>query len=996
MPRPSRLCAVAVLLAPAVWASPPAPPRPADSLSAMRVAEGLRVDLVAHEPLVRQPVAIEFDDRGRPWVIQYLQYPNPAGLVRVAVDRYSRTTYDRVPEPPPRGPRGADRITILHDDDGDGHYDRGTDFAEGLNLATGLAFGDGGVYVLNVPYLLFYPDHDRDDVPDADPRVILEGFGMEDAHSVANSLAWGPDGWLYGCQGSTVTARVRGVEFQQGVWRYHPPSDTFELFCEGGGNAWGLDFDARGELLYSTNHGGHVLVHGLQGASYVKAFAKHGALHNPHAYGWFDHAPHAGFRGGHVTVGGIVERGPSLPPRFRGGYVAADLLGHALRWHEIVPTGPTVATRDGGVLLESEDPWFAPSDVVVAPDGALVVADWCDARTAHPDPDADWHRDSGRLWRVAAEGARPAVPGDATTATPERLLADHGGSQWNVRRARRELARRHRSAPGSVAALLPTLRDKALDGRAGGAAGDDVAALEALWTLHCLEGLDEETALGLLDSPHAAVRGWTVRLLGDRGRLSERVAVRLDRLAEEEPDLRVRCQLACTAARLPAAQALPIVNAHVLRGADADDAWMPLLWWWAVERHAVSGREEVLRRFLRPTAWASPLARRHLLPRLLRRYAAEAGRAGEEAVLRLVDSAPGGEARRAAWEAVAAGLADRLPHEPLDPNGPLGRAVAAAWDDGAAPPPTALAVRVGHPPALGATRACAADAGAPAGERAEAWRLLGAAGDRASLGPALEAATADGDPVVRRAALACLAAFDDPRIPPALVARHASEPDASLRAAIRGLLLARPSGARAWLGAVDAGAIPAASTDAEELRGVALHGDPALDALVLRHWGRFGPATPEERLADIRRLSNDLRAAPGDAAAGAVLFARHCASCHRLFGEGGGPGPDLTHANRSDDGFLLASLVDPSVTIRREYLSVVVHTVDGRVLAGIPERSDASGLRLRDARNGIVEIPTADVAEVRESPVSLMPADLWRLFDPGQLRDLFAYLRRKE
>ena len=84
------------------------------------------------------------------------------------------------------------------------------------------------------------------------------------------------------------------------------------------------------------------------------------------------------------------------------------------------------------------------------------------------------------------------------------------------------------------------------------------------------------------------------------------------------------------------------------------------------------------------------------------------------------------------------------------------------------------------------------------------------------------------------------------------------------------------------------------------------------------------------------------------------------------------------------------------MTIRREYLSVVVHTVDGRVLAGIPERSDASGLRLRDARNGIVEIPTADVAEVRESPVSLMPADLWRLFDPGQLRDLFAYLRRKE
>ena len=107
----------------------------------MSVAEGLEVRLVAAEPMVRQPVAIEFDDRGRLWVIQYLQYPNPAGLKRVAVDRYSRTAYDRIPEPPPRGPKGGDRITILEDADGDGRADRAHDFVAGLNLASGLAFG---------------------------------------------------------------------------------------------------------------------------------------------------------------------------------------------------------------------------------------------------------------------------------------------------------------------------------------------------------------------------------------------------------------------------------------------------------------------------------------------------------------------------------------------------------------------------------------------------------------------------------------------------------------------------------------------------------------------------------------------------------------------------------------------------------------------------------------------------------------------------------------
>ncbi len=157
----------------------------------MTVPEGLEVQLVASEPMVRQPVAIEFDDAGRLWVIQYLQYPNPAGLKRAAVDRYSRTKYDRFPSPPPRGPKGADRITILEDTDGDGRADRAKDFVAGLNLASGLAFGHGGVFVLQVPYLLFYPDRDRDDVPDGDPDVLLNGFGMEDAHSVANSLTLG-------------------------------------------------------------------------------------------------------------------------------------------------------------------------------------------------------------------------------------------------------------------------------------------------------------------------------------------------------------------------------------------------------------------------------------------------------------------------------------------------------------------------------------------------------------------------------------------------------------------------------------------------------------------------------------------------------------------------------------------------------------------------------------------------------------------------------------
>src|SRR3954449_11905047 len=305
------------------WASaqPPGGFPPEEAARRMVVPKGFHVELFASEPMVRQPLTIQFDERGRAWVIEYLQYPVPAGLKPVTVDQYLRTEYDKVPEPPPRGVRGADRIKILEDTDGDGKADKETVFVEGLNLASGLAVGHGGVFVGQAPYLLFYPDKDHDDKPDGDPEVLLSGFGLQDAHATVNSLAWGPDGWLYGAQGSTVTARIRGVEFQQGIWRYHPRTHAFELFAEGGGNTWGLDFDAAGNAFASSN-GGYITFHMEQGGYYVKGFAKHGPLHNPHAYGYFGPIAYEGAKqGGHVTPGGIIYHGDAYPAQFRGTFI---------------------------------------------------------------------------------------------------------------------------------------------------------------------------------------------------------------------------------------------------------------------------------------------------------------------------------------------------------------------------------------------------------------------------------------------------------------------------------------------------------------------------------------------------------------------------------------------------------------------------------------------------------------------------------------------------
>jgi len=307
-------------------------------------------------------------------------------LIVEQVDQYLRTVYDRIPEPPPNGPKGADRITILDDPDENGRYRKAKDFHVGLNLATGMCLGHVGVFVAQSPYLLFYRIKPGTDEPDGDPEVLLEGFGMEDSHAFPNSLQWGPDGWLYGAQGSTVTAKIRGIEFQQGIWRYHPRTKEFELFAEGGGNTWGVDFDRHGNIIAGTNFGASVALHQVQGGYYVKGFGKHGPLHNPYTFGYFEHLPCQGFKGGHVTCGGVLYTADAFPEKYRNQYVAANLLSNAIYWHALESNGSSFTSKFGGDLLTTNDTWFRPVDLLVGPDGAVYIADWCDKRANHVDP----------------------------------------------------------------------------------------------------------------------------------------------------------------------------------------------------------------------------------------------------------------------------------------------------------------------------------------------------------------------------------------------------------------------------------------------------------------------------------------------------------------------------------------------------------------------------------------------------------------------------------
>lgn len=990
---------------------------PAAAVKRMTVAPGFDVRLVASEPQMAQPVCIEFDDRGRLWVVQYLQYPNPAGLKRVKVDRYFRTVYDRVPEPPPRGPKGADRVTILEDTDGDGVTDRTRDFVHGLNLATSIAFGHGGVFVMQAPYLLFYADRDGDDVPDGDPEVLLSGFGIEDAQSFANSLLFGPDGWLYGCQGSTVTANVRGLEFQQAIWRYHPLSRRFELFTEGGGNMWGLDYDQDGELLASTNGGGGVpawsfdaappfpgryvsyrMIHMVQGAYYAKAFAKHGELHNPYTFGHFDRVPAASYKGFHVTPGGTVYLGDTFPAEYRGRFVANDLLEHTVQWSGVEPWGTTFKGAFNGHLLVANDTWFAPADTMLGPDGAVYIADWSDQRMSHPDPDAEWDRSNGRIYRIqwgatsagsAAKRFAEIVPGGAISrlSTPALIQLLAQPNNWYVRKARRALA--DRRDPAGYEPLRATIA----------AGGDGQLVLESFWALYASGGADEDYLRAQLSHASPRIRRWAVRLLGDAPAIAPASDAALLALAQTERDARVRSQLASTAARLQPEAGLRVAHAVAAQDRDGADPFVPLLLWWAVERHAIAGRAVALELFNQRDTWASATARQSLLPRLIRRYAAEGTPAAWAASGALLAGIPAGETRAPLLAALELGLRQRAATAARPRLTDLPTVLAAQllndWrDDTREETSLRLLAWLGHEPARRRAQAMIADQTTPVALRTAMLRIVSDPVRPADVELFLRLLESTEPEAIRLAAIDALQQIDSPQVTTRLLNSYAQLAPA-LRARVRTALLSRPASARVLLEQVDSGAMPAKEISPAEIRAIESFSEPRLEALARKHWGKV-KTTSEEKLSIARRFSNDLNSMrdkpPGDPRRGAGLFQQLCAACHLFHGEGGKIGPDLTTANRRDREFMLLSLVDPSAVIRKEFLNYTVKTRDGRQLQGFVAEETAGAVTLSDASGARTTVPRDAIAAMEDSGVSLMPEGLLDALSPQQLRDLFSYL----
>ena len=966
--------------------SAPRAPAPEEALKQIHVAEGLELQLFASEPLVQQPVSISFDDRGRMWVLDYIQYPNPNGLKATAVDQYLRTKYDRVPDPPPRGPKGNDRITILEDTDGDGRADRAKPFLNGLNLASGMALGYGGVFVAQPPYLLFYADHDRDDQPDGDPEVLLTGFGMEDAHAFANSLTWGPDGWLYGAQGSTVTANIRGIEFQQGIWRYHVRTKRFELFAEGGGNTWGIDFDRQGRLFAGGNTT-EPLCHHVQGAYYIKGFGKHGPLHNPFAFGYFNPVHHVGFLGSALTGGAVIYQGGLLPERFDGAVIYPNLRANAMRVSRLEPRGSTFATHFQEDFAVSSDVWFRPVDCLVGPDGALYAADWCDVNISHTSPKdrSQWYppsRSDGRIWRFVPSGAKPKPLGplglEKLSSAELVELLDHPNA-WYSREARRILG--ERQDPGILGALNERLAN----------AASETSTLEALWAIYVSGGFDDALANRLLDHPFAAVREWTVRLLGDERQISPALLPKLVELAQRETDLHVRSQMACTAKRLPGEQALAIVEPMLARDEDAADPHVPLLLWWAVEDKAISDAPRVLSLLADPAAWRKPLVRGTLVERLARRYAGERSAEGWKFCGELLALAPDVATRNALLAAVDLQLAESgagatVPRE-------LSETVAAMLvEKPLAPAVIRVALRMQIADALPLALHLAADRQAAEADRAGILQTLAAVPSAECDARLLPLLAGQESPAIEIATLAALQPHDSAAIAQTLIKQYPLM-TSEVKARVRTMLASRAAWSAALVAAVEQKKIATADVGLDQVRQMLVHDEPVLKQKIESLWGKVAPATTREKQGRILAIQQILAKGKGDRANGQKLVAKHCQNCHQLFGQGNRIGPDLTGVDRKNLAVLVPNIVDPSSVVRAEYVAYAAQTADGRAINGLLAASTADTVTLVDAQNIRTTLARSELDAFEPSSLSLMPERLLDALADQELRDLFAYLQ---
>jgi putative membrane-bound dehydrogenase-like protein len=941
---------------------------PAEALKTFHVHQGLKIELVASEPLIESPVGICFDEDGRLFVVEMRGYPD-------------------------RREEKLGRIKLLESSKRDGHYDKATVYADNLPWPTGCFWYDGGLFVTASPDVIrFKSTHGTG--PADDRKVVLTGFGAGheplNVQGLVNGLTWGFDGRIHGTSsenGGLVTragtnevpVNVRGKDFS-----FDPRTGEFTL--ENGGGQHGLSYDTFGRKFVTYNNKSvETFFYDARYAARNPLFAMPPALADVNADGpdIFRISPEEAWRvlrtklrvtgratgpiegggrasGYFTSCSGItMYTGDALPAEFRDNAFLGEPANNLVHRAVIAPDGVGVVAHRApdepkSEFVGSPDIWFRPVQMANGPDGALYIVDMYREVIEHPWslPDdirnkLDLHSgmNRGRIWRVVPENFTPRPMPHLSTATTAELVAllEHPNG-WHRDTAARLLAQRQDPAAVPLLAKLLT-ESKSAAGR-----------LRALCALATQNALTESNVMSALHDPDPHVRERGVSLAENFLHGGNCPSAIWDALIGivDDPAITVRYQLAFTLGETHNPDRIEALAKIARR--DVADKWMR-----SAILSSLASSEAAMFAALAPSpGFAASPSGRAFLVELSTLIGKRANPTDVDQVVKLIESQSGSKDDAFSF-AMARSLREGL--------GAKRDAISSA----------------AMTPLLDRARAVATDASAAEPVRAEAVRLLGTT-TFVQAGPALlPLLSPETSETLQLAAVAALDELPAPQVGNELVKRFAQFPP-RVRAAALAALLKRPDRATILLNAIAAGTLHAVDVPSAQAAFLRKHPDAKVRALAQKVLKPASKGRDEVIRAFQPALDLD-----GNALRGHAIYLQRCSPCHSLGGEGFSVGPDLTTIRNDGKAKALVNICDPNREVAANYVAYTVETRSGESLVGIVSDT-ASGVTVHQPFGKDTTVLRADIKRIESQHISLMPEGIEEGMTPQDMADLLEFV----
>lgn len=933
----------------------------------MTIKDGFEVNAWASEPMITQPMAFCYDDKGRIWVAENRDYETRS-------TGFSGS--------------GDSKILILEDSDGDGTADKRTVFAEGIPFPSAIAVGFDGVFVGAPPNLLFIPDENRDDKADSKPEVLLTGWGIRDRHETINSFHWGPDGWLYGTEGFATPSVIRkpegegklyahndpfpedlfeadGVDINGGVWRYHPTKKVFEAVAHGFSNPWGIDYDAKGQLFISACVIPH-LFHVIPGGIYHRQGGQH---FNAHAYDDIKTIVDHRHRSAHG--GARIYQSDAFPADERGKVFMANIHEHAVLSDVLTQKGSGFVASHGDDFMHANNAQWVGFSLEIGPDGGLYVLDWHDADICGDDV---MNKDTGRIFRIMPKNSQAEEwegrYGDLSLMSDLELAnLQDSKSSWHSRRARVIL--QTRAQKGAIqeeahAALQSMYADHAsIDVR-----------LQAMWALHVSNGLTVDDLLMSLDDQNEYIRAWGIQLVTEDKSVNEAVGQKMVELATSDPSPVVRLYLAAALQRVDEELGWRLAAELVQRAGDEEDHNIPKMIWFGLEplmaKNPSKGLELVDN---------SQLTR---ITEYISRRAAAAGIA--DVLLATV------KADRKNRSLLLRGLQSAIESDPQfqKPDTWDDTYEALKDDSSIGSLLTEIAQQLGDTEASVKLMAIVEDESADLAERRGAIKNLASKqwkGLRDKMWDLIEVQE------LRIEVIRAVAEYADEDLGWMIFENYEGFSEDEKTEAVM-TMASRREYAYNLVEAIQEEIIPRSDIPiyvARQLRRVMGNG-------FVEIWGPIDDisADVEADYAKYKALLTEEAIASGDLLNGKTLFMNTCGPCHQMNGEGGILGPDLTGSNRTNVDYLLNNMIEPNAVIQDEYKMVVITTRDGRTFLGNVSGETDRQMTLRVVGQDEVVINKSEIQSQEVTPNSMMPPGMLNTLKEQEVIDLVAYLGELE